>query len=79
MRAQSWVWTLVLVLGGLLTGAAALADVSWSGPGWYVESTQSGLDSELVAGPYATEDACNAAKPADTQYVVYACFYEGQQ
>lgn len=65
-----------LVLAGVTAGPAR-ADVSWSGPGWYVEATESGFDATLVSGPYADEDRCNAARPADTDDYSYYCDYEG--
>ena len=64
------------ILAGVLVSTPAQAEVAWTGPGWYVESSETGLDTELVSGPYADEATCDANKPADTDQDVYGCFYE---
>jgi len=54
----------------------ALADGTWTGPGWYVEETATGFDATLVSGPYADEAQCKAALPADTDDYSYECIEE---
>ncbi|HEX2669062.1 MAG TPA: hypothetical protein VHP13_11875 [Gammaproteobacteria bacterium] len=75
MRTSGW-WVFAgLVLLGFVSGPAQ-ADVSWTGPGWYVESTETGFDSSLVSGPYADKGQCESARPADTDDYSYDCEYE---
>jgi hypothetical protein len=64
-----------LALLGVVSGPAQ-ADVPWTGPGWYVESTETGFDLFLVSGPYADKDQCESARPADTDDYSYDCEYE---
>jgi hypothetical protein len=77
MSSKLWPAAAGLVLGGFLAAAPASADVSWTGPGWYVEATATGFDSSLVSGPYDDQGACDAARPADTDDYSYDCGYEG--
>ena len=76
MRARHWSVGCALVLIGAVASSGARAEVSWGGPGWYVESTATGFDTELVSGPYAEQSDCDAALPADTDDYSYACSYE---
>lgn len=74
-----------LRIGWIFTGLALIAAASspaqagpiWTGPGWYLEETESGFDETLISGPYADEDACNAVRPPDNQDYNYLCEYEG--
>ena len=72
MRIHLWSILAGLALAGV-TSSTAQADVSWSGAGWYVEATATGFDSSLVSGPYASEEACKDALPADTDDYSYIC------
>lgn len=76
MRTHSCLIFTGLALAGISSGPAQ-ADVSWTGAGWYVEATATGFDSSLVSGPYADQDQCKAAQPADTDDYSYTCEYEG--
>ncbi len=76
MRARHWSVMVALVLTGVLAAGSARAEVSWGGPGWYVEGTQIGLDTTLISGPYSSEQECKAAQPADDNDYAYGCFYE---
>lgn len=52
-------FTVVLLLGLTLAGGApAQADVKWSAPGWYLL----GFPDVLLAGPFASEAACDAER-----------------
>ncbi len=76
MRMRSW-W---IFAGLALAGAASSpvrADGSWTGPGWYLEESESGFDETLLSGPYADEAGCNAVRPADNEDYNYYCEYEG--
>jgi hypothetical protein len=55
----------VLVLAVLvsLLPVSASADADWHGPGWYVMAYQYAVI--IWSGPYASKDACLAAKPRD--------------
>ncbi|MGE5625618.1 MAG: hypothetical protein ACM3ZT_08735 [Bacillota bacterium] len=76
MNTRFWSLVAGFILAGALVSAPAGADINWSGPGWYVEASATGLDTELVSGPYADKDTCEANKPADTDDYIYDCFYE---
>ena len=76
MYARSSLIFACLVLAGAAFSPAQ-ADISWSGPGWYVEATATGFDSSLVSGPYAEHDECEAAQPENTDDYSYDCEYEG--
>ncbi len=71
-------WSLAagFVLAAALASVPAEADVAWTGPGWYVEASATGLDTELVSGPYADEATCKANQPADDDNYMYDCEYE---
>ena len=75
MRTRLWSVVGALFLAGALADSAS-AEVSWGGPGWYVEGTEIGIDTTLISGPYSTEDDCKAAQPADDNDYAYGCFYE---
>lgn len=77
MRIRGWWLFAGLALAGA-TSSPAEADGSWTGPGWYIEESETGFfDETLVSGPYGDEDACNAVKPADDRDYSYFCVYEG--
>lgn len=75
MRTRLWSMMGALFLAGALVNSAS-AEVSWGGPGWYVEGSQIGFDTTLISGPYSTEDECKAAQPADDNDYAYGCYYE---
>lgn len=72
MRIRPWGSLTGIVLLGTVAGIAH-ADASWTGPGWYVEETESGFDATLISGPYSDEDRCKASLPADTDDYSYYC------
>ena len=76
MKTRIWKLVAGVILAGVFVSAPTRADIAWTGPGWYVETTETGLDTELVSGPYADEATCNANKPADTDQDAYVCFYD---
>lgn len=76
MRVRPWSLAVAVFLAGGAAAGPAVADVSWSGPGWYVEGTVTGMDTSLISGPYATEADCKAAQPADDKDYVYGCYYD---
>lgn len=76
MNTRFWSLLTGFILAGLLASAPAAADVSWSGPGWYVEGSATGLDLALISGPYSSKDDCIAAQPADDNEYMYNCEYE---
>lgn len=73
MRARPWLITAGLFSATALLPVTAAADGSWTGPGWYVEMTESGFDATLVSGPYGDEAGCKAALPEDTADYSYYC------
>lgn len=75
MRAHQRSMVVAFVLLAAASGGAS-AEVSWGGPGWYVEGTQIGLDTTLISGPYPSEAECKAAQPADDNDYAYSCEYE---
>lgn len=76
MRTRSWSLAAGFLLAGLIASGPVAADVSWSGTGWYVEGSVSGMDIELMSGPYSSQADCEAAQPADTDTYHYVCSYE---
>jgi hypothetical protein len=76
MKMRLWKPVPSVMLAGLLLSTPAWADAVWTGPGWYVEATQTGLDTELVSGPYADKATCESHQPPDDAEHAYACFYE---
>lgn len=77
MRTRSW-WALVMLATAGALSCPAQADISWSGAGWYVEALSGFFDFELISGPYASEEACKTALPADTEDTSYMCSDEEQ-
>lgn len=60
---------------GIVAATAAWADPGpgWNGPGWYIVMDSPIKNQALFRGAYATEDACNAARPADRGSITYEC------
>ena len=75
VRARIWAMTAGFILAGGIASLPAMADVSWSGPGWYINGVHTddqgypdGLS--LLFGPFSSEAECKSALsalPADEQ------------
>ncbi|HTW34459.1 MAG TPA: hypothetical protein VMD53_07570 [Rhizomicrobium sp.] len=80
MRVKTWISASVFVAAGLLPAGASAdqQNIRWSGAGWYFE-TLGGValfagGSDLLAGPYPSKAACEAANPrADASGCNYFC------
>ena len=76
MRIRLWSLCLALILAAGIS-AAAVADVTWSGPGWYAEAVDPLLDVRLLSGPYSDEATCTPNLPTDNNSnFLYSCTYE---
>lgn len=64
-----------LIVSTLMVGAA-LADIKWSGPGWYVDASAF-FAIFLVRGPYQSKEECERTIPNDGQHKASACDYYG--
>lgn len=58
MRIPVVVALFLIAVSWLGLAAPAAADVAWSGPGWYIL----GFPDNLLAGPFASEAACDSEK-----------------
>lgn len=77
MRARLWILAAGFVLVGAMASAPAMADVDWSGAGYYLEDDANALLGGFISGPYSSEADCKTALSAlsqdDQQYA--ACTY----
>ena len=71
----------VLIASRAIAGDASLPTAYVTPPGMHWFVAQSSVDSvaqllgsgELIAGPFASEEACDAARPKDTDAHKYKC------
>ena len=64
----------VLTLAFMACMSAVAADSKWTSPGWYqIEDTFVG--PFLLAGPFGSQDACEATLPKNTEDYGYDCMY----
>lgn len=72
MRARSWTLIAGFVLAGITAPMPAMADVDWSGAGWYLNDDVNAYIGGFLSGPYSSEDDCKTALSAlpqdDQQY-----------
>ena len=67
-----------IVASAVVASAPAIADVTWSGIGFYVVRypPRNYTDPTVISGPYATEAVCKPYLPPDTGDSIYSCLYE---
>ena len=58
----------------LAFAAAAKAEPMWKGAAWYVVADTI-VGAFVWQGPYASKEACDAAKPANEEDADYVCEY----
>jgi hypothetical protein len=78
LNARAWTLAAALAAAATLVASPAGADVRWSGAGYYLSKSATGVDVELVSGPYASEAACKADLAAVPQSLqpYTSCDYE---
>jgi len=56
-----------IVFAAVFGAAPAVADVEWSGPGYYIADSVNDMLGGFIAGPFSSEADCKAALAALSQ------------
>lgn len=67
MQTKWFVLAAGVILAGAVASAPAVADVDWSGAGYYIEDSVNLFAGGFIAGPFSSEADCKAAIAALSQ------------